>query len=79
MYTHTYIHIHTHNSVQLTTENTTTTCVPSLFCPRSRTTSEVVVRRAFGLYVQQQLLEILRQPPRGKTWQDTSELVFSWG
>ena len=37
---------------------TTTTCVPSLFCPRSRTTSEVVVRRALGLYFQQKLLEI---------------------
>ena len=28
----------------------TTTCVPSSFCPRSRKTSEVVVRRASGSY-----------------------------
>ena len=33
----------------ITTRNTTTTCVPSFFCPRSRNTSEVV-RRALGLY-----------------------------
>ena len=32
--------------------NTTTTCVPSFFCPRSRANSEVVVYRALGLYVQ---------------------------
>ena len=33
-------------------QNTTTTCVPSFFFPRSRTASEVVVRRALGLYFQ---------------------------
>ena len=42
----------------LATQNTTTTCVPSFFCPTGRSTSEVVVRRALGLYFQQQLLEI---------------------
>ena len=42
----------------VTTPNTTTTCVPSSFSPRSRTTSEVVVRRASGSYFQQKLLEI---------------------
>ena len=40
-----------------TTQNTTT-CVPSFFCSGSRKTSEVVVRRVLGLYVQQKLLEI---------------------
>ena len=39
----TMIHYH------FTTPNTTTTCVPSFFCSRSRSTSEVVVRRALGL------------------------------
>ena len=29
-----------------------------LFCPRSRTTSEIDVRRALGLYIQRKLLEI---------------------
>ena len=42
----------------IATQNATTTCVPSLFRPRSRNTSEVVVRRALGLYFQQGLLEI---------------------
>ena len=32
----------------VTTQNTTTACVPSFFCPRSRQTSEVVVRKASG-------------------------------
>ena len=41
-----------------TQTTTTTTCVPSFFCPRSRTTSEVVVRRAFGLHFQQKLVEV---------------------
>ena len=35
-----------------TTQITTTMRVPSFFCSRSRTTSEVVVRRASGLYFQ---------------------------
>ena len=34
-----------------TTQNATTSCVPSFFCPRSKMTSEVV-RRALGLYFQ---------------------------
>ena len=34
-----------------TTQNMTTTCVPSFFCPRSRKTSEVAVHRALGLYM----------------------------
>ena len=38
-------------------KETTTTCVPSFFCPRSNKTSEVVVRWAFGLYFRQTLLE----------------------
>ena len=36
----------------ITAQNTTTTCVPSFFCPWRRTTSEVVVRRALGLHFQ---------------------------
>ena len=37
--------------VIITKNTTTTTCVPSCVCPRSRTTLEVVVRRALWLYV----------------------------
>ena len=43
---------------RVTTQHTTTACVPSFFRPGSREASEVVVRRALGLYVQQKLLEI---------------------
>ena len=35
-----------HELGRLTTQKMTITCVPSFFCPRNRTTSEVVVRRA---------------------------------
>ena len=40
-------------SSRFTTQNaaTTSTCVPSFACLRSRTTSEVVVHRALGLYL----------------------------
>ena len=34
----------------LTTPHSTTTCVPSFFCPRNRTTSEVVVYRALDIF-----------------------------
>ena len=40
------------NTKTTTTTTTTTTSVPSLICPGSTTTSEVVVRRALGLHVQ---------------------------
>ena len=41
---------------RIATQSTTTTCVPSFFRPRSRTTSEVTYCRALGLYFQQKLL-----------------------
>ena len=44
--------------LNLSTQNTTTTCVPSLFCSWSKTISEVVVRRALGFYYQQTLIDI---------------------
>ena len=50
--------VHDEGEACVTTQNTTTTRVPSFFCPRSRTTSEVVVSRALGLYVLRKLLEI---------------------
>ena len=53
-------------------KHTTTRGVPSFFRPGSRTTSEVVVRRALGLYFQQQLLEIQRQSQRETTSEETS-------
>ena len=46
------------SSICFTTRNMTTTCVPNLFCPRNRQTSEVAVRRALGLYFQKKLIEI---------------------
>ena len=60
IYTYIYIYIYTIilcyvivNNSFVTTQNTTATCVPSFLSPRSRTTSEVVVRRALGLSIQQ--------------------------
>ena len=49
-----------------TTQNTTTTRVPSSFSPRSRATSKVAVRRALGLYFQQTTTaRDLTIPPKG--------------
>ena len=47
-----------------------------LFFPRSSTTSEVVVRRAFWLHFQQQVLEIQRQTLRETTSEETWGIVF---
>ena len=57
MYVYMYVYIYIYICIRdreayLTTQNTTTTCVPSFFRPRSGETSEVVVRRALELYVQ---------------------------
>ena len=59
IYIYIYIYIHTYIYIYIyvlcicipTTQNTTPTCSQSLFFPRSRNISEVVVCRALGLYL----------------------------
>ena len=49
----------------ITIQNTTTTCVPSFFCPRSGETSKVVVRRSLGLYFQRKKCSKSNDNPKG--------------
>ena len=46
-----------------------------LFLSREQNNFKVVVRRALGLYFQQQLIEIYRQPLRGKTSEKASDVA----
>ena len=62
-----------------TTQNATTTCIPSFFCPRIRTTSEVVVRGAWRLYFQQSCSNSNDDPEGNQLRNRLRKCSFSWG
>ena len=62
----------------VTTRNTTTTCVPSFFCPRRKTNFRNCCQQGlrFRLSVTARNLTTI---PKGKTSEETSEVFFSRG